>query len=338
MLSRHLPPRCVLLALVFVLAGCGGAQDEVPRQPLIDLAELFRFSEGRPATQRIVLGDPRDQPLLGGGWGAPETLDDGSLVRRNAVSVTRVSFDAGHDPGPVRLVLRARVELPPDLGPRQQRVLSTVRIRVNDIFTAALQIAPELQAHQVELRREQLRPGRNEIMLKHGGTIARWSKRAGRGSTYFYESIAFEPLIAAPVGPHLAPEGRATLVVPAGAEAPLFFRVPADAELRFTVEPPAAAASLHITIEGDGRPPSRLVLGGGGEQRVPIELTEGTVARLAARMPAAGPAASLVRPSVWGRPAVARSTPSPTAPADVGKGANLLLYVVDTLRADRLGC
>jgi hypothetical protein len=340
MLSRHVPRQCVFLTLVAVLAACGGAEDGAPRQPLIDLAEIFRFSEGRPVTQRIVLGDPRDQPLLGGGWAAPETLDDGSVVRRNAVSVTRVSFDAGHNPGPVRFVLRARVELPPDLGPRQRRVLSTVRIRVNDIFAAAVQMAPEFQEHQVELRGEQLRPGRNEIMLKHNGTIARWSRRPHRGSTYFYESIAFRPLVAPPPGPHVASEGRAALAVPAGAEAPFFFRVPAGAELRLTVEPPAAAAALRITVEGDGRPPTRLALRGAGEQRVPIELAEGTVVRLAAHMPAGGPGASLVNPAVWGRPPLAETEPPapPSALAAVGEGANLLLYVVDTLRADRLGC
>lgn len=85
--ARHVSPRSRLLVLAALGAAavcCRRADDGAPRQPMVDLVATFPFTEHRPATARIAFGDPAARPLLGDGWSAPQTLEDGSVVRRNA--------------------------------------------------------------------------------------------------------------------------------------------------------------------------------------------------------------------------------------------------------------
>src|SRR5262245_31521401 len=113
MRSRRDLSRSLLLAAVVGVVSCAAPAEEMAgREPIVDLAAVFPFTEHRPATRRIDVGQPRDRGSLGGGWTEPETLADGTGGRSNAASVTRLSFDAGHDPTPLRVALRARVDLP----------------------------------------------------------------------------------------------------------------------------------------------------------------------------------------------------------------------------------
>lgn len=319
----HVP--FVLLALTIALAcGCQ-PRDDGPKQPIVDLIALFPFTEGRPATDRILMGDPRDRSLLDGGWTAPETRADGRVVRRNEASLTRVSFDAGQHPTPLRIVLTASVEVPPRSNPRQHRMLSTIRVRLNNRSVANIPVGPELGPVAFDVPADRLRPGRNDLALKHVGTIDPRGQKPRRGATFFYESIAFEPVDAVPRTP--TSDGT-RLVLPAGGEAPFFVRVPAGAELRLVLDPPTAPPP-RVVVSADGVAAEPLDL-----EHPAIDLPEDALARIVLRADA-GPV-TLTGASIWGRPAPRTSAAAAVPPP--WTDANVVLYVVDTLRADALGC
>ena len=317
---RDLSRRLLLSAVVGVVCCAGPTEETGGRQPVVDLAAVFPFTENRPATRRIDFGQPRDRASLGGGWAERGTLADGTGGRSNAASVTRLSFDAGQDLTSLRVSLRARVDLPPTRSDSQQRALSTVRIRINNALAATIVASEELQAHAFDVPRELLRLGRNEMTLKHVGTIDPRGNRPRRGSTFFYESIVFEPMTPVFPGPHLAQDGL-RLILPPGAEAPFFFRVPAGAELRLSVEPPEALSVLRVSVEADAGSPRRLMLRGDRESSAAIPLPEGSLARLTFGVPSDGPQASLVRPTVWGRQGTAPEAVGHAPPA--GQDANV---------------
>jgi arylsulfatase A-like enzyme len=337
--ARHTSPRSRLLVLAALGAAavcCRRADDAVPRQPIVDLVATFPFTEHRPATERIAFGDPAARPLLGDGWSAPETLEDGAVVRRTVGAVARVAFDTGHEPGPLRVVLHARAELPPGLHPVFEHRMSIVHVRLNKAHLGSVRFSPGQRAPAFDVPRDRLRPGRNELVLRHLGAGDVRARRPGRTAQFLYESIAFEPLAPRPPGPHIGAGGD-RLVLPPGTAASFFLRIPVDAELRFGLEPADLAMPPGLVVEGRRVPARRLTPRGHGELAAAIDFPEGSIARIVAEAPADGPELTLVAPAVWGRPPPASPARAAVA-APASPGANVLLYLVDTLRADRLGC
>ncbi len=125
------------------------------------------------------------------------------------------------------------------------------------------------------------------------------------------------------------------LVRATGGELDIYVRLPSDAELRYRLpadEPPAAVA-LSAVVDGAATP---LVpeAGTDGEWRVPLPATDDGIAALRLAVPDGGRTV-LVAPRIVGE---ATPVPAilPRRPAAGGRRPNVILYVVDTLRTDRM--
>jgi len=136
--------------------------------------------------------------------------------------------------------------------------------------------------------------------------------------------------------------GGSSITLPAETSSNIYLRLPRESRVGFEFR--AIGAALRLVAEPAAGRPIVLFRSRAGEAddrwhhtEVPTGLDRGTIVRLGFE----------VRPLVSGRPAMARlqgpvlvgrETP-PRRAAPVGGGhPNVVLYVVDTLRADRLGC
>lgn len=134
--------------------------------------------------------------------------------------------------------------------------------------------------------------------------------------------------------------GRGSLFLPAGAEAAFYLDLPGESELSLTGVSVrgAAAASLTVTVQEEGKAEEILETIAAGTRSVEVELPgQGHhLVRLALRSDGGG--------LLLGRPRViseARAIIPAIIPAPLKKPKarpNVIVYLVDTLRADHLGC
>jgi arylsulfatase A-like enzyme len=114
-----------------------------------------------------------------------------------------------------------------------------------------------------------------------------------------------------------------------------YLRLPAESELRFALAPPVASEKFRVTVEQDGSAPVVLPLRQSGQEwQAPLDGLDGEAVRLRFENRSGAPLAWL-RPRVVG----ARRERPPIVGASVRPSEtpiNVLLYVVDALRADHL--
>jgi len=129
--------------------------------------------------------------------------------------------------------------------------------------------------------------------------------------------------------------GRGSLFLPAGAEAAFYLDLPGESELSLTGVSVrgAAAASLTVTVQEEGKAKEVLETIAAGTRAVEVELPgQGRhLLRLALR---AKGNLLLGKPRVISE---ARTAP-PAPPKKAKTRPNVIVYLVDTLRADHLGC
>lgn len=172
-----------------------------------------------------------------------------------------------------------------------------------------------------------------------------------------------------PGGPQLDPAQR-LLYLPAGATAEfLLFLEPHSALQVERLSPRGAGARLTVTVEVDGRPPREVARGerAAAALSLPLGVAERVPARLSLRAEGgAGSGVALARPGLAAPGAASAAAPAAATPAQpdgapaagpavaaaaaasgavpaegtagAGPRPHVLVYLVDTLRADRLGC
>jgi arylsulfatase A-like enzyme len=188
---------------------------------------------------------------------------------------------------------------------------------------------------------ELVQAGRNVLTIRQGSPGS-GRRRTPQPPRWVYTAIRFEgpgPALPAP-----RVEGD-RLVMPAGSEASFHLRAPPDAALRFAPALPLPAGNaprLRVIVTADGgnrRNVAEMVPSSAAEVVQDLGLPVGTVARLTLafgeRSDPSGAALILRRPQIVGRRG---APPSPTSTAMRRAAPNVVLYVADTLRPDRLGC
>ncbi|MFL6201951.1 MAG: sulfatase [Thermoanaerobaculia bacterium] len=130
--------------------------------------------------------------------------------------------------------------------------------------------------------------------------------------------------------------GRGSLLIPAGTEAAFYLDLPGESELSLTGVSArgAAAASLTVAVQEEGKAEAVLETIAAGTRAVRLDLPgEGRhLLRLALR---AKGNLLLGRPRVI---SAARATTAAPVPKRAKTRPNVIVYLVDTLRADHLGC
>lgn len=292
-----------------------------PVRVLYDLARHLERAELREGRALVIdLGAPGGAKHDLGGW---QTFT--STAEVDGVSVTvgrdnrmRLVFAWDPSSGPLAMALRAR---PIGSG--------ALHVYVNDHEIGAPTLpAGEMSTTRLTIPAERLTPGENTLLLRidRAGAL-RGIGRAAVAVDWLRLAPSAEPPRDAPPP---SPEALATtegdvpaLQLPAGGTLGWPFEVPAGSRLRGLV----TRGAVRITVARDGADPRALVERGEGPIDVDLAALAGEVVRL--DLTADGGPATVLRPAVV--------VPDGTAPGEAApRPRNVLVYLIDTLRADKL--
>jgi len=355
--GRAREPGPVLLAAIALVASCspsrpevrheaaGGSRDDgvrgaeaPPAQPdsvessglearlRYDLAAHLERAEIRQGATLIAdLGMPGGAKYTLGGWltsmrGPVEVDGTSCAVLEGRRGRLALPWD-GRGPASVALRVRAlaRTEL---------------RLWVNGEQVAQRGLTPgAFEVVSFEVAEDQIRRGENTLLLRVGGTgsvpgipsaglLIDWM-RIGSGTLPDAEPTRPERL-GAPV------DGHAALSIPPGTRLGYVLLVPPAARLRALVRS-AGGALLAVEAHRDGHEPVLLETVGADTRGAPLDLDLGPLAGQVVRLDlsAVRGTARLVEPAV-----VTLEHPAPASRAQ--RARNAIIYLVDTLRVDKL--
>ena len=320
---------CAVTLTLLAAIGCGGNDGVVASYSgeLEGLDTLFDFAaRGRSArvvreTGRIDPGSTADRGLLVAGWGRPEIDPRTGRAFIWATSSVATLEATVLQPAATRFRFVCRPYLAEGLASQ------TVEVAANGAPVAAVTLARRTRAYSLEIPAERLRPGRNRIDLRFG--YAESPSRLDPASddrrtlAAAFEEFELQPAASHGAGGEAPAAGPGEIRLPAGTG--LVFTVVPDGEI--VLDPGAAAAGEGAgVVAWFGEPGGATQLvgrGRGGLRPVTIRWPRGRPLEIG--FAAAGPGAAVIRPRLLGRE------------ASVGTPPNLLLVVVDTLRADHVG-
>jgi arylsulfatase A-like enzyme len=285
------------------------------RRPVYDLVERFAAVVGGETTT-IALADRRSRPRLTRGWSDPETLSDGVAVVMATERFATVRIDVAR-PMERTLVLRCARRGPAGAPPTRLAVL------VNRRRVGVLTVGTAMADHRLVLPASVQQPGRNDL------TISGPPRRRGGGTGVAYHSLRLE----GPVdrrGPRLE-DGAIALHGPATIRWVL--RVPPAGVVSVAVEPRDAPLVATVEREGGAGHPVPLAAAADGTLAGDLGSWEGQIVRLALAHPGGSGSVRLRAPRVFGA-----ADDQGAATKIERRSANVVLYVIDTLRADHLGC
>ncbi len=304
------------MALAFAAVCLADATADASR---LDLVARFPFTDSaRVGT--IAAGTPTGQAILGSGWRArPHEAAEMVAPRASLLLPLQASSDA-------ELVLACRV--PEGSPPRRIAVL------VNGRRIAIVNFPEEERETRLRVRASATRPGDNKIVLRDPSIAESGSAHAPGGLRC--RSVSLSPANAqlprrASVRP--GPDGMGRIVFPAGSGARFFIPLVADSVLRLKV----CDGQVAVRLRGEAGGSRSLVQASGGQQEIPLSSLRGAFALV--EFLAVSENAEICKAVVESAAAV------PGKEAGVASGVvrpgpvarNLVLVVVDTLRADRLG-
>lgn len=335
----------ILLAFA-VLSGCSGdPSSDVPRVVFQDLIAALPHAEVIREPGVADLGTPGARDLLVRGWG-PDEADGGR----------RFVWSEGAE-SEMEVFLAAPRDLPVSFrgfpflydGAPEQRVT----VLANGLQVAEVPLAAGEKEYAVEIPERALRIGLNRLIFRYAWTRSPAEVGGGgdrRRLAFAWDEVHF--------GTGLDESARVRaagdrLAIPFGYRVDFFLRLPEGAalevgELRSRDREPGA---LGISVQPEGGKERRVVSlePRKGGATVELEDAGSGLARLSlTAIPADGPgppgSGLVVRVPKVVAPAGAKSAapspaavPSPAAAPGARRRANVIVYLVDTLRKDHLG-
>lgn len=327
---RRSPSRlhtCAWVAvLILGLTGCDDSRETVVE----DLAAVFEDAVVLQEPARLDLGSHTARPHLADGWGHNErgegrdwvwSLGERAMLRFELV-----------EPRVVHLELAGWPVSLPGLPPQR------VGLEVNGVPAGEFEMRSGPAVYTARLPRDVVRTGENELAFHYAWSVAPAEQGGGddrRRLAAAWDWIRFDGRDA---GARPTISGKGVLTVPPGSRIDFFVRLPPAAALR--VDEVTAGATAELTILRDNATEEILELPGSGPGRWPLGQDEG-LARLRLAVPAEGaaapaPALRLVAPRIVA-PGMAQETSDPVPTGIRSSRPNIVVYMVDTLRADHLG-
>jgi arylsulfatase A-like enzyme len=354
-----MPGRAIVripVLLVILIAGCSpppresrltaeGARAALEGQAaVVDLAELLPLATLWTETERIRFDDSSAEQHLAQGWG-PEEGSEGSKRARAIDDSTVVEFQI-ELPRPVRLRMSCWPE------PRSATTAPRWGISANGqpVAEVVLDRRPGL-TYTVDLPERLLRAGRNRIEFRNllaPGSAGRPAAAASTPPTVACDGFQFEGL-AERRPAHLAETGPPTLVLPSGSRVVYSLVVAPHAELVIDRVGRAGASgdgNLRVSAridgaeervvfdgkDGQGSDGVRVVLGGEAPQRMQLTLEARATGKVrAVELHGARLESAERRPAQSAGPRAAPVREKERPP-------DIVLYLIDTLRSDHLGC
>lgn len=313
--------------VLLALAAC--SPGDRPLVPVHDLAALLPLAEVRREIGLIDFGTPAARPYLMNGWYRNEgggRKGPTIVWSKGAASVVEIFLAVPRD-------LRAELRCAPfDAG---DKTAQTVTVELNGRHVAELTLRPRLHDYTVALPREAQVAGINRLAFRYG----RVTRHNHRDLAVSWDLLRLRPARASSVEPPRAEAGR--LVLPFGTEAVFYLDVPSEGVLWLGgLQARGGSGRLAIAAQEEGEDEQILTSIEPGPDRRSVELPgKGShLLRLALRSVPATPSSTgelvLERPTVRAHPA----PPSPQVPAPaLAARPNVIVYLVDTLRADRVG-
>lgn len=350
---RRFRRAALFLCLPVLLAGCGRSVPERPSETVRDLIADLDLAEIRREPGLVDLGTPEARPLLRGGWSGNEGKGAHTFVWSDGPESEMVIFLARVRDIPLTLKGSPYSSPSSPVPPGQE-----VGLLLNGAAVGRVAIQGE-EARTV-LPARALREGENHLVLRYAWTRVPNEESGGASQDHRRLAVAWD-FLRFGTGVDEQERVRAAgdqLAIPFGRRVDTFLRLPPGAvlamdDLRSRGGQPG---ELRVTLRPEGgvaREVARL-RPGQGPAVVKLEGTGTGLARLsllavAEETPAGSGGLVLRRPAVAapaapGAPAGARTAvmvaptpPRPAVPA-AGRPPNVILYLVDALRADHLGC
>jgi arylsulfatase A-like enzyme len=317
----------VVAAIVAASASCLWRVPD--REVEIDLLSLFAFTEAGQEVDAIDFGTPEAGAHLPAGWSAPDRLPSGQSVAWGVARRSAVRF-ALREPAERRLLVRCGVP------GATHRPMTVVGVDLNGHPLTSLRLGTALDEQVVPLPAEFQRAGLNELEFSnrlllpdHAGA------RAGRSDAMACDHLAFETVDGSRAS-RVVRTGDA-VILPASRHLDYFLRVPSAGALVFALPPAGTSASeLRVSLRRQLGEERELFRGASSGSPVRVDLTSfgGELAEISFAVTGEGQV-RVVAPRIVGR---APSEPAGSTSARQTPRPNVLLYVVDTLRADHLGC
>ncbi|HEY8020748.1 MAG TPA: sulfatase, partial [Thermoanaerobaculia bacterium] len=325
-------------AAVLSLLACSPARRAPAR--VYDLVALFPLAEARREVGTIDFGSPEGKEHLGPGWYSNQRDKDGTsfVWSRGEVSVVEFYLAAPRE-------LRAELRCAPLPGGPPQAVSA----ELNGRRLGSLELAPGMRGYAVDLPRSALRAGTNHLAFRYRSVSEPSRQNGHRRLAVQWDALRFLPA-ATPEEPRAE---KGALVLPFGSEAAYYLDLAGGGELALErIEPIGDAGGssgggrLVVTAEVEGgRTAARALEAGSSAHALRLPGSGPRLLRLTLRAVDAAAAASmpggglrLAAPTVR---AASSALPAPRAaarPRTASPPPNVVVYLVDTLRADRLGC
>ena len=302
---------------------------------------MAAFESGSPAAEALDLdfGSAEARSRLGAGWSYDQRDPrSGEAYVWGTAPESEIAFELNWVRD-LELSLTGRAHRPSAGSPAR------VELSVNDAPVGETALAAGLRTYRVAIPGDSLRGGRNRLNLRyHGGweTNPNWPARSGRPLAVSWFRLGFGDRQAAAGEPSV--EGDDALLLPFGSRLDYHLRLPANSFLEAT------------GIESTGRRTGRLGIEvetvGGGRRTLTAEPTGAPP-----EMRLTGEREAIVRLSLTGIPDGAEPSrrhgirmrsprivtsepppaPPPTATPEARELPNIVIYLVDTLRADHVG-
>ncbi|HZR81642.1 MAG TPA: sulfatase [Candidatus Binatia bacterium] len=364
------PPigRALLVIALALAAAC--SRREPALVPVVDLVAAFPATAAGSEQDRIDFGTAAGDAVLVDGWWSDRARRDDVVWATDRRSALRLFLG---DPAERRLRIRcggvARER-------RMASPRSTVYVRLNRRPIGTIRVGGEMETFELPLPKSAQQRGDNLLELEHPMIVRRGRAPSGarpRGAVaYDWLEIAAADG-ARPPRPQLAavPDGGDAVVLPGGTRVDYFLRAPARGRLTLAVEGDGdSVPELQVGVVREGGRASTLLTlapraGVQRELGADLGAPAGQIVELSFAATAVGSdrgAVKIVHPLVLGAPpgrgvgrdsdgagataAAVAADPSSSADAVAlparhdasGRPPNVLLYVIDTLRADHLGC
>jgi arylsulfatase A-like enzyme len=340
----------VLVFVATAVSNCGRQADDEGIQ--LDLIAGFPMAEVWSETRHIDLGTPRSRRHLVSGWSDSRWDKNRKIGYRLADDDEAVLRFTILDP---RILTFRAYGRPRDTESVTGEVL---QVSVNGNSAAQWAVEPQNKRYRARLPEGLLVPGENEVSLKFRNEseepVDSNSGMAPAQSMIWY-SVDIEgrneeePPRAQMLG------DQASILIPWGTRLEYYLELPADArilldEVKFLG---SSSGALEIGIQSDGTSQQRVGIVDSPAEKLELPLTTDDTAgivRLTLRAAEREAVSSdrsgviVVRPTIRAslgsgvdRPGGSAATPARSRGQGPREGRNVLLYVVDTLRADHLG-
>lgn len=327
------------LALSFLaLAVLAGCSEDVPREVVQNLIAALPRAEVVREPGVVDLGIPAARELLVRGWGPDEA--DGAR---------RFVWSEGPE-SEMEVFLAAPRDLPVSFrcipfvyagAPAQ-----AVTLLANGVEVAEVPLAPEEREYTVEIPERSLLAGKNRLTFRYAWT--RSPAEVGGGNDRRKLAVAWDGMrfdSGVDEGARVRAAGD-RLAIPFGHRIDLFLRLPEGAALALgeLTSRDGRPGTLEISVQPEGEEERRLEELEPGDGPATVELDDlgsGPVRLSLVAVPESGPgrpgSGLVVRAPGIVAPAGAKKAAPSVAPG-ARRRANVIVYLVDTLRKDRLGC